>query len=109
MDILFHCLTFKYLGLLFDANGGADVGAKQQSKYCLVKVEGNGVQDGYKQAMVYGTECWAVKKKEERKLHTIGMRMLRLARGKTGLDHVRNVDIWKEAHMGKAHEIGIMQ
>ena len=35
----------------------------------------------------------------ERKLHTTEMRMLRWARGKTRLDHVRNVDIWKEAHM----------
>ena len=46
-----------------------------------------------------GAECWAVRKKEERKLHTTEMRMLRWARGKTRLDHVRNVDIWKEAHM----------
>ena len=52
-----------------------------------------------KPAMVYGAECWAVRKKEERKLHTTEMRMLRWARGKTGLDHVRNVDIWKEACM----------
>ena len=52
-----------------------------------------------KPAMVYGAECWAVRKKEERKLHTTEMRMLRWARGKTRLDHVRNVDIWKEAHM----------
>ena len=52
-----------------------------------------------KLAMVYGAECWAVRKKEERKLHTTEMRMLRWARGKTRLDHVRNVDIWKEAHM----------
>ena len=50
-------------------------------------------------AMVYGAECWAVRKKEERKLHTTEMCMLQLARGKTRLDHVRNVDIWKEAHM----------
>ena len=48
--------------------------------------------------MVYGTECWVVRK-EERKLHTTEMCMLRRARGKTRLDHVRNVDIWKEAHM----------
>ena len=48
-----------------------------------------------KPAMVYGAECWAVRKKEERKLHTTEMRMLRWARGKTRLDHVRNVDIWK--------------
>ena len=52
-----------------------------------------------KPAMVYGAECWAVRKKEERKLHTTEMRMLRWARGKTRLDHVRNVDIWKEARM----------
>ena len=28
-------------------------------------------------AIVYGAECWAVRKKKERKLHTIEMRMLR--------------------------------
>ena len=50
-----------------------------------------------KPAMVYGAECWAVRKKEQ--LQTTEMRMLRWARGKTRLDHVRNVDIWKEAHM----------
>ena len=52
-----------------------------------------------KPPMVYGEGCWAVGKKEERKLHTTEMRMLRWARGRTRLDHVRNVDIWKEAHM----------
>ena len=31
-------------------------------------------------------------------MHTTEMRMLRWARGKTRLDHVSNVDIWKEAH-----------
>ena len=92
---------------------------KQQSKDCLVKwrettgvicdrniptktkVERQSVQDGYKTGhhMVYGAECWAVRKNEERKLHTTEMRMLWWARGKTRLDHVRNVDIWKEAHM----------
>ena len=40
-----------------------------------------------------------LKKKEERKFHTTEIRMLRWARGKTSPDHVRNVDIWKEAHM----------
>ena len=50
-------------------------------------------------AMMYGAACWAFRKKEERKLHTTEMRMLRWARGNTRLDHVRNVDILKEAHM----------
>ena len=80
---------------MFDANGGAEKDCKQQSKDCLVKVEGNywgdvrhehtnkverqSIQDGYKtgHAMVYGAECWAVTKKEERKLHTTEMQMMR--------------------------------
>ena len=57
-------------------------------------------QDGYKNlGAMYEAECWAVRKKEERELHSTEMRMLRWARGKTRLDHVRNVDILKEAHM----------
>ena len=48
---------------------------------------------------MYGAECWIVRKKEERKLHTTELRMLRCARGRTRLDHVRSVDTWKEAHM----------
>ena len=50
-------------------------------------------------AMVYGAEYWAFRKKEERTFHTTGMRMLRWARGNTRLDHLRNVDTWKEAHV----------
>ena len=46
-----------------------------------------------KSAMVYEAQCWAVRNKEERKLHTTEMRMLRWARGNTRLDHVRNEDI----------------
>ena len=48
---------------------------------------------------MYVAECWTVRKKEERKLHTTEMCMLQYRRGKTRLDHVRNVDIWKETHM----------
>ena len=33
------------------------------------------------------------------------MRMLPWARGKTRLDHVRNVDIWKEAHVYPMSEL----
>ena len=35
-------------------------------------------------AMVYGAKCWAVRKKEERKLHTTEMLMLRCANGGRG-------------------------
>ena len=41
-------------------------------------------------AMTYGYECWAVKKKDENKLNSSEMRMLRWARGKARLGHIRN-------------------
>ena len=40
-----------------------------------------------------------LKKKDENKLNSAEMRMLRWARGKTRLDHIRNEDIRKEAHV----------
>ena len=33
--------------------------------------------------MTYGAECWAVRKKDENRLHVAEMRMLRWIRGKT--------------------------
>ena len=45
--------------------------------------------------LTYGAQCWAVRKTEKRNLHTTEM----WAGGKNRIDHVRNVDIWKEAHM----------
>ena len=38
-------------------------------------------------------------KEDESKLNSAEMRMLRWARGKTRLDHIRNEDIRKEAHV----------
>ena len=48
-------------------------------------------------AMTYSSECWALKKKDENKLNSAEIRMLRWSRGKTRLDHIRNEDIRKEA------------
>ena len=48
---------------------------------------------------MYGAACLAVRKMEERKLHTTEIHMLRCAKGNTRLDNVKNVNIWKEAHM----------
>ena len=49
-----------------------------------------------------GSAYGAVKKKDESKLNSTEMRMLRWARGKTRLDHIRNEDIRKEAHVKPA-------
>ena len=105
-----------FMGTLFDANGGAEKDVNNRVKIAWSKWrETTGVMCDrniptklkdkvYKttitSAMVYGAECWQLQRSSpERKLHTTEMRMLRWARGKTRLDHVRNVDIWKEAHM----------
>ena len=100
--------TFKYLGSMFDANEGAEKDVNNRVNIAWSKwMETTGVmcdrniptklkdkvyKTAIKPAMVYGAECWAVRKKEETKLHTTEMRMLRWARGNTRLDHVRNVD-----------------
>ena len=47
--------------------------------------------------MTYGAECWAVRKKDENRLHVAEMRMLRWIRGKTRKDHVRNQSIQEDA------------
>ena len=74
--------------------------ASVRQEHCIpTKLKDKVYKTAIKPAMVYGAECWAVRKKEERNLHTTEMRMLRWERGKTRLDHVRNVDIWKEARM----------
>ena len=40
--------------------------------------------------MTYGAECWAVRKKDENRLHVADMMMLRRIWGKTRNVHVRN-------------------
>ena len=50
-----------------------------------------------KPTMTYGAECWAVRKKDENRLHVAKMRMLRWIRGKTRKDHVRNQSIQEDA------------
>ncbi|KAD2223651.1 hypothetical protein E3N88_41617 [Mikania micrantha] len=40
--------------------------------------------------MMYGTNCWPIKKNQTRKLVTAEMRMLRWMCGRTRLDRIRN-------------------
>ena len=65
----------------------------------FIKQRGHIYPDSKHKTMTYGSECWAVKKKDESKLNSAEMRMLRWARGKTRLDHMRNEYIRKEAHV----------
>ena len=107
--------SFKYVGSFFDANRGAEKDVNNRVKIAWskwkettvamcdrnipTKLKDKVYQTAIQPVMAYGADCWAVRKKEERKLDTTEMGMLRLARGKPRLAHVRNVDIWKEGHM----------
>ena len=44
-------------------------------------------------AMVYGSECWSLRKQEEQCLHTTEMKMLRWSQGKTRKDRIENETI----------------
>ena len=46
-----------------------------------------------KPTMTYGAESWAVRKKDENRLHVAEIRMLRWIRSKTRKDHVRNQNV----------------
>ena len=44
-------------------------------------------------AVVYGSECWALRQQEEQRLHTTEMKMLRWSQGKTRKDRIKNETI----------------
>ena len=106
--------SFKYLGSLFTSEGGSQADVNNRIRIGWMKwKEVSGVMCDRKMpvalkdkvfktiispAMIYGSECWAVKKIDEGKLYSAEMRMLRGAIG-TRLDHIRNEDIRKEVHI----------
>ncbi|KAK9053899.1 hypothetical protein SSX86_024974 [Deinandra increscens subsp. villosa] len=55
-----------------------------------VKLKGKFYKVAVRPAMLYGSECWAIKKAHVRKLEVAEMRMLRWMGGHTQLDRIRN-------------------
>ena len=107
--------SFKHLGSIFTSDGGSQADVTNRigigwmkwkevsvvicDRKMPVKLKDKVFKTIIRPAMAYGSECWAVKKKDEDNLNSAEMRMLRWARGKTRLDHIRNEDIRKEAHV----------
>ena len=88
--------SFKYLGSLFTREGGSQADVNNRIRIGWMKCkEVSGVMYDTKMpvelkdevfkiiirpAKTYGSECWAVKKKDENKLYSAEMRMFRWAR-----------------------------
>ena len=58
-----------------------------------------------RQAMVYGSECWALRKQEEQRLHTTEMKMLRWSQGKTRKDRINNETIRGNAKVAPINSV----
>ncbi|KAH1076080.1 hypothetical protein GYH30_051806 [Glycine max] len=56
----------------------------------LIKLKGKFYRTAIRPAILYGTECWAVKSQHENKVGVAEMRMLRWMCGKTRQDKIRN-------------------
>ena len=98
-DKLNTVTTFKYLESIFDSNGGAErdisnmvklawMKCKQLTgvlcdKQVLIELKDKVYETVIKPSMTYGAECWAVRKKDENRLHKYEMRMIRWIKGKT--------------------------
>ena len=101
--------TFKYLGSIFAAEGGTEADCKNRvrlswnkwrettgvicDKKVPVKLIVKIYQTVIKPTMLYGAECWAMRKKEEHLLNKTEMRMLRWIQGISLKDHVRSEEI----------------
>ncbi|RZB50734.1 Metal tolerance protein 4 isoform B [Glycine soja] len=58
-----------------------------------IKLKGKFYRTAIRPAILYGTECWAVKSQHENKVGVVEMRMLRWMCGKTRQDKIRNETI----------------
>ncbi|KAK9166421.1 hypothetical protein Scep_001612 [Stephania cephalantha] len=60
------------------------------------KLKGKFYRTAIRPAMLYGSECWAVKQQQLHKMNVAEMRMLRWMCGKTRKDRIRNIKIQRQ-------------
>ena len=101
--------TFKYIGSMFDAEGGTTTDCKNRvrlawnkwrevtgvicDKKVPVKLKHKIYKTVIRPTMTYGAECWTMKKKDEMLMNKTEMRMLRWIQGDSLREHKRNEDI----------------
>ena len=69
---------------------GSTVSGVIYDKKVPIKLKSKLYKTVVRPAMVYGSECWALRKQEEQRLHTTKMKMLRWSQGKTRKDRIKN-------------------
>ena len=111
---------FKYLGVTISEEGGSEeavrarvsaawgkwrdlsgvISDKKMPRKLKIKLYMTVVRP----VLLYGAECWTVRKKEEHILEKTEMRMLRKIKGVTLRDKVKSVDIRKELGVNSIQE-----
>ncbi|XP_063627476.1 uncharacterized protein LOC134798981 [Cydia splendana] len=98
---------FKYLGSMLTADANIDVTHRINLAWqkwrtltgvlcdprMPIKTKGKVYKTAVRPVLLYGSECWTVKKTHEQKAHVNEMKMLRWAGGVTRMDRVRNEHI----------------
>lgn len=100
------CSDFRYLGSLFQNDGDIDRDVKNRmnagwmkwrqvsgticDRRMPFKLKGKIYKTVIRPVVMYGSECWAMKKKDEQRMHVTEMRMLRWMSGVTRMDKIRN-------------------
>nr|XP_017228575.1 PREDICTED: uncharacterized protein LOC108203884 [Daucus carota subsp. sativus] len=98
--------TFKYLGSIIQSNGDISTDVTHRistgwlrwwaatgvlcDKNVPLKLKGKFYRVAIRPSLLYGSECWPLRKAQERRLETAEMRMLRRICGNTMTDHIPN-------------------
>ena len=113
--------SFKYLGSVIDGSGGCrkdvdgriklawsrwrDLSGVIYDKKVPVKLKRKLYKTVVRPAMVYGSECWALRKQEEQRLHNNEIKMLRPSQGKTRKDRIKNETIRGNAKVSPINSV----
>ena len=105
--------TFKYIGSMFDAEGGTTTDCKNRvrlawnkwrevtgvicDKKVPIKLKHKIYKTVIRPTMTYGAECWTMKKKDEMLMNKTEMRMLRWVQGVSLREHKINEDVREAA------------
>ena len=112
-DEIKNVTTFKYIGSMFDAEGGTTTGCKNRvrlawnkwrevtgvlcDKKVPVKLKHKMYKTVIRPTMTYGDECWTMQKKDEMLMNKTEMRMLQWIQGVSLREHTRNEEIREAA------------